>query len=166
MYYQLPTVENITQFLITLLLVLDKKHGNCNTFFVQSPPNSGKNLFFDCFCFSFGQIGTFNKYSNFPLMEYITYNNRVLLWNEPQCESGSFETLKMLFKGDTCNIKIKYENDAILSKTPIIILANYDPFPKDVAHRTRIIKYFWNTMDNLINCNMKLYPLAFHHVLQ
>lgn len=63
---------------------------------------------------------------------------RILLWNEPQCEVRSFETLKMIFGGDTCNVKVKYESDSILSRTPVIVLTNYDPFPKYLAFRTRI----------------------------
>lgn len=39
---------------------------------------------------------------------------QILLWNEPQCEVGSFETLKMIFAGDTCNVKVKYESDSRL----------------------------------------------------
>lgn len=75
---------------------------------------------------------------------------RVLLWNEPQCDSGSFETLKKLFGGDTCNVKVKYESDAILSKTPIIVLCNYDPFPKDIASVyvcTKSIGILWIYLD-------------------
>lgn len=67
-----------------------------------------------------------------------------------QCETGSFETLKMLFDGDTCNVKEKYENVAILSKTPIIVLANYDPFSKNLAYRTNMCKYYWQSIDDLI----------------
>lgn len=167
LYYQFKSVDAIRAFLVKLVLILDRRNGKCNTVFVQSPPNGGKNLFFDAvvhYYFSFGQIGNFTRFQNFPLMECV--EKRILLWNEPQCESGSFETLKMLLGGDTLNVKVKYESDTILSKTPIVVLANYDPFPKDVAYRTRIHKVYWDTMDDLINCKLKLYPLSFYDVLK
>lgn len=44
-------------------------------------------------------------------------------------------------------------------------MSNHDPFPKDDAFRTRITKYWWESMNELINCKMKLYPLAFHELL-
>lgn len=166
LFFQLQSSNSVKEFIIELLLIIDKRVSNRNTFFIQSPQNAGKSLFFDAvihFFFSFGQIRNFFKYSNFPLMECV--DKRILLWNEPQCELRSFETLKMLFGGDTCNVNIKYEADAILARTPIIILANCDPFPKDVAFRTRMSKYYWNTYDDLIHCNKKIFPLAFHHIL-
>lgn len=88
-----------------------------NCFFIESPPNAGKNLFFDAvihYFFSFGQVGSFIKHTNFPLME--CDDKRILIWNEPYCEPSSFETLKMLFGGDTLNVKVKYESDTILAE--------------------------------------------------
>lgn len=127
LYHNYETFDNIKTFLINLILILDRVKPKVNTLMIVSPPNGGKNLFFDSIlhlCFSFGQIGNFSKYCNFPLMECV--DKRVLLWNEPQCDVNSFETLKMLFGGDTCNVKVKYEQDTILSRTPIIVLLVYD----------------------------------------
>lgn len=97
-----------------MVFVLDRKILKRNCFFIESPPNAGKNLFFDAVChyyFSFGQIGNFSKHTTFPLMECV--DKRILLWNEPFCEPYAFETLKMLFGGDTLNVNVKYENDSI-----------------------------------------------------
>ncbi|CAH0562759.1 unnamed protein product [Brassicogethes aeneus] len=81
----------------------------------NGPPNSGKNYFMDAvihFYFNFGQVHNFNKYDQFPLME--CWNRRINYWNEPSCEPASFETLKMLFGGDPCPAKIKYESDKVI----------------------------------------------------
>lgn len=61
------------------------------------------------------------------------------MWNEP----SSFETLKILFGGDTLNVKIKYLDDAIVSRTPVIVLSNSDCFSKDTEFGFRKIKYTW-----------------------
>lgn len=39
--------HKLKKILFDLLLILDKKKGKCNTFFVQSPPNGGKQIFFN-----------------------------------------------------------------------------------------------------------------------
>ncbi|KAF5303747.1 hypothetical protein FQA39_LY09820 [Lamprigera yunnana] len=133
---------------------------------VISEPNAGKNYIMDTilhYYFNFGLVGNFNRYSTFPLMECV--DKRILMWNEPSCELASFETLKMLFSGDNCNVKVKYENDTILSRTPIIILSNNDPFPKDEVFRSRMIYYKWSC-PMLRDYKKKILPLAFYYLLE
>ena len=81
-----------------------------NTLYVVSQRNAGKNYFFDMVSaalINFGQIGNFNKFVSFPLQKAV--NKRVLLRNEPNYEPSAIEILKMLFGGDTCNVKVKYK---------------------------------------------------------
>lgn len=40
--------DNVMDFLNNLTCILDKKTFKKNTLFILSPPNSGKNYFFDC----------------------------------------------------------------------------------------------------------------------
>lgn len=123
--------EQIIIFLRDLYNVIDKIIPKKNTLFILSPPNAGKNFFFDTFihyCLNFGQVGNFNRYCAFPLMECV--NKRIILWNEPMLEPSATETLKMLFGGDTVSAKVKYSNDAVVMRTPVIVLSNNDVFPK------------------------------------
>ena len=86
--------------------------------------SEGKNFFFDIITqpmINVGHIGNFNKYQNFPLQEAI--GRRILMWNEPNFESDAEETLKCILGGDPCNVKIKFQNDACLRRTPIIIFS-------------------------------------------
>lgn len=68
-----------------------------NCMLVESPPNAGKNMFFDkvvmFFC-NYGQVANFNRYQQFPLMDAI--NRRILIWNEPMCETSAHEIMKQL----------------------------------------------------------------------
>lgn len=158
---------NAHLFMWKLHDVLAKNTRKQNTFLVIGPPNSGKNFFFDAVIhaqFNFGQIGNFDKYNSFPLME--ACNKRVLLWNEPQVEVGQTETLKMLLGGDTLNVKVKYEDDTIMTRTPIIVLANYAPFPNGEAFRTRIIRYQWSTAAYLRDMVKKPNPAAVWHLFR
>lgn len=159
--------DAIRIFLKDVYNVCNKKIAKKNTLFVLSPPNAGKNFFFDAvihFFLNFGQLGNFNKYNLFPMQECV--NRRIILWNEPVLETSATETLKTLFGGDTTNAKVKYQNDAIVTRTPIIVLSNNDVFPKDLAFRTRMITYKWRTCSNLRLCKKKPWPMAFYGLLE
>lgn len=112
---------------------------------------------------NFGQIGNFKK-SNFSLQEAV--NKRILLWNEPHFEPEFFVTFKLLFGGDTLNVKVKYLDDANVSRTPTIILSNSDCFPKDIEFRTRMVIYIWKECNELKKFKLKPLPSAFFLLLQ
>lgn len=159
--------DTIKIFLSDLLNILDKKLPKVNTLQVIAPPSSGKNFFFDMvihYFFNFGQIGNFNKYCSFPLMEAV--NRRILLWNEPNCEPAAFDTLKMLLGGDSINAKVKYQSDAVVFRTPIIILTNKAFLPRDPAFSCRVITYHWNTATFLKDYDKKLYPLCLYNIFK
>lgn len=159
--------EQIEEFLQNLYNVIDKLIPKKNTMFILSPPNAGKNFFFDTFihyCLNFGQVGNFNRYCNFPLMECV--DKRIILWNEPILEASATETLKMLFGGDTVSAKVKYCNDAVIMRTPVIVLSNNDVFPNDTAFRSRMFVYKWRPCKNLKNLKKKPHPLSSYFLLK
>lgn len=71
------------------------------------------------FCIHFGQVGNFTKFDYFPLQECV--NKRILLWNEPQIAADQFDNVKMLFGDDAMNVRVKYQQDAIVLRTPVIV---------------------------------------------
>lgn len=159
--------DRVIVFLEDVYNILDRRIPKKNTLFILSEPNAGKNWFFDCFIhffLNFGQIGNFNKYTGFPLMEAV--NKRVLLWNEPNAEPAAMDTLKMLLGGDNCNAKIKYQMDAVVSRTPVIVLSNNDIFPKDAAFNSRIIRYRWRAAPLLRAFEKKPHPIAAYKLLE
>lgn len=154
-------IEQVSSFVVNLFNVIDKKVPKKNTIFVLSEPNAGKNFFFDTFihyCINFGQMGNFNRYCTFPLMECV--DKRIILWNEPVMEPSATETLKCILGGDTCNAKVKFQGDAVITRTPVIVLSNNDVFPKDKAFRSRMYSYRWRSCDMLRNINKKPHPLC------
>ncbi|MCO6561045.1 MAG: hypothetical protein J6574_08075 [Gilliamella sp.] len=158
--------DEIKEFLETLVAVLDKTIPKKNCIHIQGPPCSGKNLFFDCitsFCINCGHLGNFNKYNSFPMMDCI--DKRVIMWNEPVLEVSALETLKMVFGGDTCPVKIKYMGDKLLLRTPVICLSNNQPFPLDDAFKCRMFTYEWKQCDDLKKVIKKPHPLAFPYLL-
>lgn len=156
----------IDQFLLDLYNIVNKVIPKKNTFFLQSYANAGKNMFMDPLiqlCCNYGMIGNFTRYQNFPLMDCI--NRRIIMWNKPVLEPTATETLKLLFGGDTINIKVKFEKDAIMARTPVIVLANYNPFPKDAAFKTRMFHYHWRPMPQLKSVDKKVLPLAMYDLI-
>lgn len=153
--------DEIRDFIANVYLICEKEIPKKNCIVIMSPSCAGKNFFFDAivhFYLNFGQIGNFNKYCNFPLMDCV--NRRIVIWNEPHAEPSAFETLKCIFGGDTTNVKVKYAEDAIMQRTPIIVLTNNYIFPKDKAFKSRIIRYDWNTCDILKEYKKKPHPLV------
>ncbi|VVD05242.1 unnamed protein product [Leptidea sinapis] len=73
---------------------------------VWTRSNAGKNYVFDAvihYFLNFGQIGNFKKYNNFPLMECV--NRRIILWNEPHCETSPVTYLRAMETESRCFIE-------------------------------------------------------------
>lgn len=159
--------NEIYLFLLNLLNVCDKNIPKRNCLQIFGPPCSGKNWFFDCvtsFYMFVGFIGNFNKFCNFPLMECI--NKRILIWNEPNCEPSAFDTLKMLFGGDNMTVKVKYQGDGLVTRTPVIVLGNYNPFPTTGEFTCRTYLYNFVYCEMLKDLKFKPHPLAYFTLLK
>lgn len=120
-----------------------------------------KTFFFDAvisFYINRGTIHNFNRYSNFPLQDAV--GRRVLLWNEPNCESSAFETIKKIFGGDVDNVAVKYSPDMTVTRTPVIVLSNNETFPRDAAFNHRMFRYRWRPCPRLLQYTKKVNPLA------
>jgi hypothetical protein len=154
--------ERICQFLTSLVDVVDKKLPKCNALCVRSPPNAGKNFFFDmlfALCLNYGQLGQANRHNVFAFQE--APNKRILLWNEPNYESSLTDTLKMMMGGDPYNVRVKNQMDAHVRRTPVIILTNTTvPFMSDTAFKTRIVQFNWKVAPQLKQIEVKPYPMC------
>lgn len=159
--------EKITKFLVDLVDVLDKRIPKQNAFAVISPPSSGKNFFFDmitAICLNYGQLGQANKYNLFAFQE--APNKRLLLWNEPNYESAMTDTIKMMMGGDPYTVRVKYQGDTHVTRTPVLILTNnYVNFLQDSAFKDRIKVYKWRQAPFLKDIHVKPYPMAFFDLL-
>lgn len=166
---QLEYFDNIEEakrkFITDLYEVLEKKHQKTNTFQIVSPPSAGKNFFIEtilAFYWNTGVIQNFNRYNNFPLMEAV--NRRVNYWDEPNFEPDAIETLKKLFAGTALKATVKFQKEANVQKTPVIITANYDKFTKEVWD-DRIVKYYWYTCPKLKEYNKRLHPFVWCYLV-
>lgn len=158
--------ELVSEFLLSLYNVLDRKIPKCNSLLVYSPPSSGKNFFFDA-CIDYflnkGQLGKANKYNNFAFQD--AANKRILLWNEPHYESSNTDMLKMMLGGDAYNVNVKNKPDIAVYRTPVILLTNNRVnFMNNSAFQDRIVQYCWRQAPYLKDYNKKPYPVAMYHL--
>lgn len=159
--------EQICIFLTSLVDVIDKRLAKCNALAVISPPNAGKNFFFDmifALCLNYGQLGQANKHNVFAFQE--APNKRILLWNEPNYESTLTDTIKMMLGGDPYTVRVKNQMDTHVNRTPVIILTNNAVnFLFDPAFDTRIVKFEWKAAGFLKNIEYKPLPICLFHIL-
>lgn len=157
--YQLGS--DVPDFVTNLYNLLERRVPKKNCMEIVSPPSAGKNFFFDAvvsFYINRGTIHNFNKYSSFPLQDAV--GKRILIWNEPNCESSAFETIKKIFGGDVDSVAVKYSSDMTVTRTPVIVLSNHETFPRIPAFNHRMFRYRWQTCPKLLEYDKKVNPLA------
>ncbi|XP_042145649.1 uncharacterized protein LOC120843049 [Ixodes scapularis] len=157
--YQLG--PEVPDFVTNLYNLLERRVPKKNCMEIVSPPSAGKNFFFDAvvsFYINRGTIHNFNKYSSFPLQDAV--GKRILIWNEPNCESSAFETIKKIFGGDVDSVAVKYSSDMTVTRTPVIVLSNHETFPRIPAFNHRMFRYRWKTCPELLKYDKKVNPLA------
>lgn len=159
--------DKIKEFLQTLVNVLDRKIPKLNALCIYSQPSAGKNFFFDmifAICCNYGQLGQANKNNLFAFQE--APNKRIIWWNEPNYERAMTDTIKLLFGGDPCTVRVKHMSDQHVQRTPVIILTNnLVPFMNDIAFNERMKQYNWKPAPFLQFIDKKPYPLVFYDLL-
>lgn len=153
--------DEVSNFVNNLYNLIEKLVPKKNCLEVVSPPSAGKNFFFDPFLSFYinrGTIRNFNRFSNFPLQD--TVGRRILVWNEPNCESSAFDTVKKIFGGDVDSVAVKYSPDQTITRTPVIVLSNNEVFPMDEAFNHRMWRYRWNACPQLKRFEKKIHPMA------
>lgn len=161
--------EEVKAFLIDFYNILERRYPKKNSICVRSPPNGGKNFFFDCFLNYYLNRGQFhsvaNKTNHFAFQD--AYGKRVILWNEPNYEGCLTDLLKTILGGDDYTVAVKNKGDAACYKTPVIILTNsVVNFMVNTAFTERISQYSWNSADFLVEYNLKPNPLVAFEIMK
>ena len=131
LFHQYGSLEAVTNFVRRLYEICEKMLPKKNTMYCCGAPNSGKSWFFEMvatYYLNIGHVKNFTKYTTFPLNDCV--NRRILLWNEPSIAPSQYETVKMLAGGDPCAAAVKYEGDAKVLRTPLLITANHTIFSR------------------------------------
>lgn len=160
-------IELISEFLTTLVNIIDRKESKLNTLVIHSPKSSGKNFFFEMifgFMLSYGQLGTANKHNHFAFQDAVA--QRIILWDEPNYESGITDYLKKVLGASPYSVRVKGKADMPVKRTPVIVLTNtYVDFMADTDFKERLKIYRWRAAPFLKNIPNKPYPLSFFDLL-
>lgn len=100
--------QEVSDFVNNLYCLVEKLIPKKNCMEIVSPPGAGKNFFFDAvlsFYINRGTVRNFNRFSSFPLQD--TVGRRILVWNEPNCESSALDS-----------VAVKYSADQTITRTP------------------------------------------------
>lgn len=152
----------VSDFVHFLYRLLDRKSGKKNCLYLIGPPSSGKTYFTRMIkeaLITSGQMLNMNRNSNFPFNNCI--NKRVLLWDEPSFDPSAIETLKTLFSGDETVANRKYADFEIITRTPVIVTANMNVFPRDDAFDCRIERIRFKQAPMLMN-RKYLHPMSLY----
>lgn len=153
-------LDKIKTFCTDVYDILEMNRPKTNCLVVISPPSAGKNYFFDAVLDYFLNVGHMtNPSKNNQFAYQDCHNRRVIMWNEPNYEPRETENLKKLFGGDTFSINVKCKPQAIVKRTPVIVLCNHYPqFYQNPAFRDRCIFYNWQSASFLKECVKKPRP--------
>lgn len=161
-------IERITEFLGTLIDILDKKIPKLNTIAIYSPPSAGKNWFFDmifAICLAYGQFGIANKHNQFAFQD--APNQRVILWDEPNYEPAMTDFLKLVLGGGSYKVRVKSQKDTPVCRTPVVVLTNNRvDFMHQAAFADRVKTYNWKRALFLKELALKPHPLCFFQILK
>ncbi|KAL1117625.1 hypothetical protein AAG570_003940 [Ranatra chinensis] len=131
-------------FLKDLYSFLNKTSGKHNCILIKGPPNVGKTWFANIvskLMLNTGFIRNTNRYSRFPLQDCVRRN--LLIFDEPNVEASSLEMFKLLLGGTPADIKFKNQN--LINRTPVLVTCNRDPFPVNAEFTSRITRYEWDS---------------------
>lgn len=162
----IQTNGNIKQFVTEVFQVLEKLLPKKNCIYIIYEPSSGKNFIFDAiktFYLNTGQMGNFNRNTSFPFQD--CDSRRVIMWNEPNIEPRSYETVKMLLGGDTLSVNKKYEDYVEIYRTPIIMLTNIEVLPRTPVWTDHCFFYQWQRIDIWENNVAKPHTFAWRELV-
>lgn len=70
-------------------------------------------------------------------------DRRIIFWDEAKLDPSHYDNIKRMLAGDTCSVAVKFKEDQVLQKTPIIVCSNNDVFPQNDEYYNRIVTYRW-----------------------
>lgn len=165
--FQYTDEDGVAEFLERLNNICEKKLPKLNTMYLWGPANCGKSYFARCvtaFYLNVGSVENFVRGEAFPLNDAVA--KRILLWEEPSIAPSCLEEVKLLCGGDPMPVKVKYQGNSVVVRTPLIVTANHVAIPAhDPAFRARVYFENWREYSKLQKENKYPHPMAYNFLL-
>lgn len=157
----------VQEFLQDCFVVCERQVPKLGTLLIKSQPSAGKNYMMEIFLdyyWNRGQLGNLNKHNQFGLQE--CQGKRILLWDEPNYESGMVEQLKNVTAGHPFSARVKCKGDAAVYSTPLIILTNRNiSLINNKAFEDRMRCHYWSPAPFLKPLTKKPNPLCLYPLM-
>lgn len=154
---------NVARVLKKFYDIFNKITMKKNTILLYGAPGSGKNFIMDAFInffISVGTINTLNKTNLFALQDLV--DRRVGLANDISISSSELEYMKVVCGGNQATVRVKFESDGTVNRTPLVFLSNNKSFfpLHEEAWQQRIYALGTTHVPELANLKKLVYPLA------
>lgn len=151
--------------------IIDRKILKVNTLCMIGDSNSGKTCMISnplkALCRFVGQIGNRGSNSEFVYQECI--NQRLIVIDECMMSKEQLEDLKNLTGGEDMSVNVKFAGNAKLSRTPVILTGNKEPWLLDFSAKEPLLnrmKYYTSHKDeDLKDCKV-MHPGMWWYLMQ
>lgn len=165
LHFQFDSEDEIVQFLVDVYYIISKRLPKKNTLFILSPPNAGKKWFFNSVVHFFLDVGEIRNVDG-PFALQGVVDKRIVLWENPTIHPFFMGTVKTMLGGDSISVPVRGKRDALVMRTPVIVLSTRDVFPHDLAFDTRLIRYEWKAFPQLESFVRQPHPMAVYKLLE
>lgn len=155
-------------FVKTVWDLLNKTKPKTNLLVLTGLPNTGKSMIARSIADLFTHVSTIQGTSSFPFQNLI--NVELGLIEEPNFSLESLQTFKKLAEGTDTEVSVKFRQDQVVHRTPLIITSNnkFDknaPLEEKIAFITRYNEFlFYSRSPFLQYVKRKLNPIIWNYL--
>lgn len=111
-----------------------------------------------------GYCTNYVRGQNFPFNDCV--GRRILMWNEINFMNSAIDVIKMLTAGDPLSVSVKYQNNGMITRTPLIMLSNNTVFTKNAIWNDRMYFETWKSAPLLKSYRKYPHPLTYYHLVK
>lgn len=162
---------DMRNFILNILMVMDRCKKKRNSLYLCGEPNSGKTYIVRSLqkaAYFYGEVnqGT----ASYTFMWQDCVNKRLIVINEPYFDNAMIEQLKVILEGTGTFVHKKMSSDEYLRPTPVIITSNTKIWALAPGSKAAITARLIHLYDNLKSCpflqdvTKDLHPLWLNHL--
>lgn len=157
-----------TAFCNILQKIMDKQNGKVNAMYFIGPSNAGKTMLvqrpLQWICKFVGRVSNVNTCGNFAWENCV--NCRLISIDEAMFAPEHIDKFKQIAGGESCLVDKKFSAPVEITKTPVLLTANVDPWRTNCAEqvplRNRGVYYRCKSAPWLAKYDKQLNPVVYY----